>query len=100
MKTLNGWIKRLMSRRVDVRLRKSGAMELREMILALQYTDDSGVMRALAEIRARLEDEIMDRAFDGDDAHRLRSLARLEGVNEYFKTIRDMRDSIKKLTKP
>ena len=86
------WMKRKPAPEKLVRLRKSGHMTNEEMTNALDYTRDCSLMRALEEIRARLDDEIMGDAFQGSDADRLKALSRIEGVNEFYKNILIFRD--------
>lgn len=75
-----------------IRLQRAGAMTDQQVKVALQYSEDSPLIRALHEIRARLEDRLAEEAFHGDDATRLRNLARIEGVNEFLKVILDKRE--------
>lgn len=78
---------------IDYRVRKSGAMTNEELIRALTWTRDSSLIRALEEVRARLEDEIMETAFNAGTEGRLSALSRIEGVNEFFKNIMVFRDA-------
>ena len=78
---------------IDYRVRKSGAMTNEELIRALTWTRDCSLIRALEEVRARLEDEIMETAFHANDEGRLAALSRIEGVNEFFKNIMIFRDA-------
>jgi hypothetical protein len=89
---LNKLLKRIFAPVTIVRLRKSGHMTNVEMTNALDYTRDSSLMRALEEIRSRLDDEIMSDAFTGTDNDRMKALSRIEGVNEFYKNILIFRD--------
>lgn len=78
---------------IEYRVRKSGLMNNDELVRALTWTRDSSLMRALEEVRARLEDEIMETAFNASAETRLSALSRIEGVNEFFKNIMVFRDA-------
>ena len=95
LKSLETWRKRNDPPKstIDYRVRKSGAMTNEELIRALTWTRDSSLIRALEEVRARLEDEIMETAFHANDEGRLAALSRIEGVNEFFKNIMVFRDA-------
>jgi hypothetical protein len=77
----------------EVILRKSGRLTNAQMMIGLQYSQDCLLMQTLEEIRARLEDELMENAFHGTDEQRLTALSRLEGVNEFYKNILELRQS-------
>jgi DNA-binding FadR family transcriptional regulator len=95
LKSLEIWMKRNDPPKstIDYRVRKSGAMTNEELIRALTWTRDSSLIRALEEVRARLEDEIMETAFHANHEGRLAALSRIEGVNEFFKNIMIFRDA-------
>lgn len=78
---------------IEYRVRKSGLMTNEQLINALTWTRDSALMRALEEVRARLEDEIMETAFHASSEGRLAALSRIEGVNEFFNNIMVFRDA-------
>jgi len=81
------WILRRIGERVMVTLRKSGSMPDGEVLAALCYSEDASIMRAISELRARMEDDIMEHAWHSTPEARLAHFARLEGMNDFFKAI-------------
>ena len=91
MKMLKQWLKK--RREVRVVLARAGALTDRQLAMGLKFTADSLLMRSLAEIRGRLEETMLDDAFSGNDSSRLQALARIEGMNEFYKNILVFRDA-------
>lgn len=87
MKIIKKLLQRFNGKQINVVLRKSGHMTDAEMQKALSYSRDCSLMRALEEIRARLEDELSENAFHGTESERLKTISRIEGMNEYYKNI-------------
>jgi hypothetical protein len=81
------------TKQIEVILRKSGRLTTEQMMMGLQYSRDCLLMQTIEEIRARLEDEIMETAFNGNDSQRLTALSRLEGVNEFYKNLLEIRQA-------
>ena len=95
MNRLKRWWRKLTTRTLETRilLKRSGQMTDAALTAALEYSPECSLMRALEEIRARMEDQLNEEAFYGDDAKRLRNLARQEGMDEYYKQIMAWRES-------
>jgi hypothetical protein len=91
MRMLKRWWKK--RREVRVVLARAGTLTDRQLTMGLKFTPDSLLMRSLAEIRGRLEETMMEDAFSGNDSSRLQALARIEGVNEFYKNILVFRDA-------
>jgi hypothetical protein len=58
----------------------------------LKISRDHHALVAVREIGRRLEESILDEAFDGRPDERLRNLARMEGVRELLGLLEEWRD--------
>ena len=81
-------MKRLNIPDCTLRLARSGTMSDADVQRVLSsYSGDSALMRAIGELYARLEDAMIEQAFDATNERRLMHLSRLEGAQELYRQI-------------
>ena len=72
-------------------VRRANKMDDQTLMKALQVGAEHHALAAVNEIARRLEEEMMDEAFRGTTEHRLRNMARMEGVRELVALVEEWR---------